>query len=104
MYGDYKIIQYQFGDNNYDTLAFVIDEGTAHHILKNNFQTIKDASARCLILVVPNALEDSTGTNLYLINIYVPPANHSNHNTLATSKNYYLNITSQLQTQFSLET
>jgi exonuclease III len=72
LYGNYVIEQFRFGDGKSDTLAFIIDEGIAYHIIKDiKIQTSKDA--RAMVLTIPKTVNKQ---DLHLINTYAPPSHN----------------------------
>jgi exonuclease III len=74
-YGNYHIEHYQFGEGKNDSLAFIIDEGITHHIIKElKFTT--NACARTMVLTIPKILQ---GKDLHLINTYAPPSQKQKH-------------------------
>jgi exonuclease III len=67
-FGNYHIEHFQFGEGKNDTLAFIIDEGITHHIIKEiKFNTSK--VARTMVLTLPKIYN---GSDLHIVNTYAP--------------------------------
>lgn len=72
-YGDYKVFYYKFSEKTNDTLAFLLDEGIYHHVIKERLVTERP-DAHSYILTIPNILDEEQ--SLHIVNTYAPAKNN----------------------------
>src|SRR5690349_13971877 len=73
LYGNNHIEHFQFDTGKNDTLAFIIDEGIIHYVIKEvKFQT--NVTARAMVLTIPKI---NNRKPINLINVYAPPSYNS---------------------------